>query len=126
MYFLIDYENVHTPGMRGTEYLLPADHLLVFCSVSAPNMEPQYLTAIKDSGCGFEICKPVKPSKNALDFYIAAKLGAIFGSGYTGNIAAISRDASFQALREYWASCAVPPRRDGLEVYKRLKSWAGF
>lgn len=111
MYFLIDYENVHNPGMRGAEYLLPTDHVLVFYSASAPNMEAQYLGAIRDSGCAFEVCKLVKTSKNALDFYIATKLGAIFGSGYTGNIAVISRDVGFQAVREYWGSCAVPPRR---------------
>ena len=51
MYFLIDYENIHNPGMRGTEYLLPSDHVLVFYSAPAPNMEAQYLTAIRDSAC---------------------------------------------------------------------------
>lgn len=110
MYFLIDYENVHNVGMRGTEYLLPTDCVVVFYSASAPNMEAQYLMDIKDSGCTFEVCKLVKVRKNALDFYIATRLGEIFGGGYTGSIAIISRDDGFQSVREYWSSCASPPR----------------
>lgn len=111
MYFLIDYENVHNVGMRGTEYLLPNDHVVIFYSGAAPNMEAQYLMGIKDSGCTFEICKLRKAHKNALDFYIATKVGAVLGSGYAGNISIVSRDEGFQAVRDYWSSCAVPPRR---------------
>ena len=86
MYFLIDYENVHTPGMRGTEYLLPSDHVLVFYSALVPNMEAQYLTAIRE-----EILK----------------------SGKTPKVICLDTRRRFG-------------RRDGLEVYKRLKSWAEF
>lgn len=111
MYFVIDYENVQNAGMRGTEYLLPTDHIIVFYSNAAPNMEAQYLTGIKNSGCVFKVCKLVKPHKNALDFYIATSVGAIFGGGYPGNIAIISKDEGFQAVRDYWSSCAVPSRR---------------
>lgn len=111
MYFVIDYENVQNTGMRGTEYLLPTDHVIVFYSNAVPNMEAQYLTGIKDSGCEFEVCKLIKAHKNALDFYIATKVGAIFGAGYSGKIAIVSRDEGFQAVRDYWSSCAVPPHR---------------
>lgn len=111
MYFLIDYENVQNNGMRGTEHLLPTDHVTVFYSSAAPNMETQYLMGIKSSGCAFEVCKLVKPHKNALDFYIATRTGAIFGTGYSGCVAIISRDEGFQSVRDYWTSCAVPPRR---------------
>ena len=75
MYFLIDYENVRNAGMQGTEYLLPDDHVIVFYSKAAPNMEARHLTDIKKSGCGFSICKLLKVRKNGLDFYIATKVG---------------------------------------------------
>ena len=52
MYFLIDYENVTGLGMRGTEYLLPGDHVIVFYSGSVPNMEARHLQNIKDANCG--------------------------------------------------------------------------
>jgi len=111
VYFLIDYENVRNAGMQGTEYLLPDDHVIVFYSKAAPNMEARHLTDIKKSGCGFSTCKLLKVRKNGLDFYIATKVGEIVGAGYRGNIAIISRDEGFQSLREYWANRADPPRR---------------
>lgn len=111
MYFLIDYENVKNAGMQGTEYLVSTDHVIVFYSAAVPNMEARYLEEIKASGCTFEICKLVKPHKNALDFYIATRLGEIYGGGYTGALSIISRDDGFHALRDYWASCAAVPRQ---------------
>lgn len=111
MYFLIDYENVRNVGMQGTEYLLPTDHITVFYSNSVPNMEARHLTDIKKSGCEFSICKLVKVRKNGLDFYIATRVGEIVGGGFQGNIAIISRDEGFHAVKDYWTTCAVPPRR---------------
>lgn len=111
MYFLIDYENVKNAGMQGTEYLRPSDHVIVFYSAAVPNMEARYLEEIKSSGCTFEVCKLVKPHKNALDFYIATRLGQIYGGGYTGSLAIISRDDGFHALRDYWAFCSADPHQ---------------
>lgn len=102
MYFLIDYENVKNAGMRGVVDLLPSDFVIVFYSAAAPNMESQYLDGIKNSSCSFEVCKLIQTRKNALDFYISTRLGAIFGSGYAEKIAIISRDTGFQAVRDYW------------------------
>ena len=106
MYFLIDYENVHTPGMRGTEYLLPSDHVLVFYSAPAPNMEAQYLTAIRDSAC--------EESRKLRQMLEDAFEGTAFAVR-TGKKEVICLDTR----RRFG-------RRDGLEVYKLLKSWAGF
>lgn len=111
MYFLIDYENVTGLGMRGTEYLLPEDHVIVFYSGSVPNMEVRHLQNIKDTGCGFTVYKLIKPHKNALDFYIATKLGEIFGSGYEGTIVIVSKDGGFHAVRDFWATHSKPSRR---------------
>ncbi|MCI8573297.1 MAG: hypothetical protein HFF89_02575 [Oscillibacter sp.] len=107
MYFLIDFENVKNAGMQGTEYLENSDHVIIFYSAAVPNMEARYLEEIKASGCTFEVCKLIKPHKNALDFYIATRLGEIYGNGYNGSLAIISRDDGFHALRDYWASCAA-------------------
>ncbi|MCI8808676.1 MAG: hypothetical protein HFF84_00880 [Oscillibacter sp.] len=111
MYFLIDFENVTNTGMQGTEYLESSDYVLVFYSAAVPNMEARYLEEIKASGCTFEICKLVKPRKNALDFYIATRLGEIYGGGYDGCLSIISRDDGFHAVREYWAARTDKPRQ---------------
>ena len=111
MIFLIDYENVRNPGMRGTSRLLPTDRLIVFYSDAAPTMEKRHLREIEESGCVFEISKLRRTHKNALDFYIATKVGEIFGSGYTGQQAIVSRDGGFKAVQDYWSACARPARR---------------
>lgn len=111
MYFLIDYENVRNLGMRGTEYLLPTDHVIVFYSADAGSMEQRHLADIQNSGCDFEICKLKTKRKNGLDFYIATRVGELFGSGCGDYIVLISKDEGFQAIREYWASCSPRPRR---------------
>ena len=85
MYFLIDYENVRNSGMRGTEFLLPSDWVIIFYSDAAPAIEQRHLNNLQLSGCGFETCKLLKKRKNGLDFYIASKAGALFG-----------------AVRDYW------------------------
>ncbi len=102
MYFLIDFENVRNMGMRGTEHLLPADHVILFYSGAAPSMEQRYLNDIQNSGCGFEVCKLLQKRKNGLDFYIATKLGHLFGAELCQRAVIVSNDTGFQAVRDFW------------------------
>lgn len=102
MHFLIDYENVHNPGMRGTEYLLPSDYVIVFYSENSLTMESRHLNDIQSSGCGFEVCKLLTKRKNGLDFYIATKVGELFGADRCKNAVLVSSDTGFQAIRDFW------------------------
>ena len=81
MLFLIDYENVSNPGMKGSEYLDSEDYVILFYSDAKKHVERRVLDALTSSGCTYEICKLCKTGKNALDFYIASKLGELIGSG---------------------------------------------
>lgn len=111
MLFLIDYENVGNAGMKGCNYLDGQDHLIIFYSDAKKNMEQRELENITVSGCTFEICKLCKAGKNALDFYIASRLGELVGAGYEGITAIVSNDSGFQAVREYWEKKAIHTRR---------------
>lgn len=111
MYILVDVENVSNVGLRGSEYLLASDHVILFYSDAASHLEARYLEDIRNSGCGFEICSLVRGRKNALDFYIATRLGEIFGGGERGPALIVSRDDGFQSLRDYWSARAEPSRR---------------
>jgi len=111
MYFMIDYENVRTAGMRGVEYLCPSDHVLLFYSGSVPNMQKRLLDAIKKSGCEFEAYKLVQIRKNGLDFYIGARLGEIFGQGCKDVAVIVSKDKGYEALIDYWAKRSPVRRR---------------
>lgn len=83
MHFLVDYENVRNTGMRGSEYLLQTDDLIVFFSSSASTMEARHLNNIRASGCGFEICE-------------------LFGKGECKTAVVISHDGGFKSLKEFW------------------------
>jgi hypothetical protein len=111
MYFLIDYENVHNAGMRGSEHLTEQDSVLLFYSASAPNMEQQHLDNIRASGCGFEIYKLVSQRKNGLDFYIATKVGELFGAQKCRHAVVVSHDNGFASIREFWQSCSGTKNR---------------
>ena len=111
MLFLIDYENVGIAGMKGCDYLDGQDHVIIFYSESSKHMEQRALEDITASGCTFEICKLCKPGKNALDFYIASKLGELTGQGQEGTAVIICNDSGFQAVRDYWEKRAARKRR---------------
>jgi hypothetical protein len=102
MYFLVDFENVRNLGMRGTEFLLRSDCVVLFYSDAAPAIEQRHLNNIQLAGCGFETCKLLKKRKNGLDFYIASKAGALFGAERCQNLVIVSNDSGFQAVRDYW------------------------
>lgn len=111
MLFLIDYENVGNTGMKGCHYLNVSDYIIIFYSETQKNMERRFLDDIANSGCVFEICKLCKNGKNALDFYIASKLGELFGGGFEGTAVIVSHDNGFQAVRDYWDKRAAHKRR---------------
>jgi len=111
MYFLIDFENVKNAGMRGSEYLLPTDHVIVFYSDNTQVMEQRHLINIQDSGCGFEAYKLLMKRKNGLDFYIATKVGELFGANRCKNAVLISNDNGFQAIRDFWQECSGTKNR---------------
>lgn len=102
MYFLIDYENVHNAGMMGSEYLLATDHIILFYSKDSSTMEQRHLDNIQRSGCGFETYKLSVPRKNGLDFYIATKVGELFGAERCTSAVVVSNDTGFKSVREFW------------------------
>lgn len=106
MYFLVDFENVLSDGLRGAQYLKADDTVIIFYSQVCEQVQQGVIRQIMDSACHLDICKLQKQGKNALDFYIATYLGAVFGSGYAGKAAIVSRDQGFTAVRDYWKGYA--------------------
>lgn len=74
-----------------------------FFTAAAPRrMEMRHLDNIKNSGCGFEAYELLTKRKNGLDFYIATKVGELFGAERCKNAVLISNDSGFQAIRDFW------------------------
>lgn len=100
--FLVDYENVKENGLRGIQYLNKEDVLEIFYSDCCNKIYAGYMDKICQSGCDFHTFKLIRSGKNALDFYIATRIGEIFGKGYEGDAAIISRDKGYQAVSDFW------------------------
>ena len=103
---MVDFENTRSRGLQGAEYLQPDDSVTIFYSQVCMKIEQKRFCQLQESGCGFRICKLQKSGKNALDFYIASRIGEMYGQGYTGMTAIVSKDAGFRAIKEYWKNCA--------------------
>lgn len=102
MYFLVDFENVRSGGLRGVDYLDKSDYITIFFSEAAHSCEGRYLEKIEESGCHFDTCKLQNTGKNGLDFYIASRVGEFYGSGHKERVAIISKDQGYKAVRDYW------------------------
>lgn len=99
---MVDFENTGSSGLKGVEYLTEEDKLCIFFSQCCGKIERSVLRQILESHCDVNGIKLVKSGKNALDFYIASKLGEVFGSGYEGRVAIVSKDKGFKAVQDYW------------------------
>ena len=102
MKFLIDYENINSRGLHGSEFLERNDELLIFYSDQCPRIERQEMEKVFQSGCGFEIIKLPSPGKNALDFCIATSVGEALGRGENKSIGIISNDKGYKTIQDYW------------------------
>lgn len=109
-YFLIDLENTHSNGLRGAQYLNTGDTVAVFYSESCKQLEQGVLKDVFASGCQIELYRLIKKGANALDFYIASRIGVLLGSGYSGGVVIISEDKGFQAINHYWQNYGTPRR----------------
>lgn len=102
VYFLVDFENVRSGGLRGVDYLEKNDYITIFFSNAAHSCEGRYLEEIEKSRCHFDACKLKKTGKNGLDFYIASRVGEFYGSGHHEQVIIISKDQGYNAVRDYW------------------------
>ena len=102
MYFLIDYENVNYAGLEGTEFLEKRDKVSIFFSAGSDKIVAHRMKDIEMSGCDFEICKLQNVRKNALDFYIASKVGEIYAVDKYAKVAIISADKGYRSVMDYW------------------------
>ena len=111
MYFLIDYENVNYAGLEGTEFLEKGDMVSIFFSDVSDKIVAYRMKDIEKSGCNFEICKLLNVRKNALDFYIASKVGEIFAIDKEAKIAIISADKDYKSVIDYWKPRLLVPNQ---------------
>ncbi len=71
-YYLIDYENVHSDGLTGCEKLGNADHIVIFFTQNATNLD---MREIADHGSAELTMIEVPSGKQSADMHIVSYLG---------------------------------------------------
>ena len=101
MILLIDFENVHSDGFTGYMQLNRDDEITIFYSNAAKKLERGIFRTIVGHGCEISVVKLRTTAKNALDFYIATKVGELMVTRKS-EVAIISKDVGYKAVLEYW------------------------
>lgn len=77
-YFLIDYENVHADGLSGCQNLGKTDHIYIFFTQNARNIDMTCISKFRDAEL-----KPIQvpAGKQSADMHIGSYLGYLAGIG---------------------------------------------
>lgn len=102
MVYLIDYENVANDGLNGYEFLTSQDTLYLFYSECVHNIRKQISLKIFHPSMDVHLYKLRTPRKNAIDFYIASKLGELIESRQIPKAAIVTKDQGFQSIVDFW------------------------
>lgn len=101
MKILVDYENVGSKGLVGTNWLCKDDDIALFYSDSMVGIEQQYLYDMEQKTGRFEAIKLKNVGKNGLDFYIAVKVGQMVEKEPDAKILLVTKDAGYLAISQY-------------------------
>ena len=99
MYFLIDYENVGEPGLRGSEWINKEDTVLLFYHENM-KITRESFEGLSKAG-EYQAVKLKTTNNNALDMYISVKIGSIVEKDSKAKIVILSKDNDFESVIEY-------------------------
>ena len=99
-YYLIDFENVHTDGLEGCETLKNTDHIVIFFTQNAINMD---MRAVVNCKAGDVSWIEVPAGKQSLDNHIGTYMGYLAGKNQKDgcSIVIISKDTDYDNLVKF-------------------------
>lgn len=100
-YYLIDYENVNSSGLEGCEKLGSSDHIIIFFTQNAKNLD---MTDIADHGNSKLEMINVPAGNQSADMRICSYLGYLAGKYEANkcNIIIVSKDKDYDDVINYW------------------------
>ena len=99
-YYLIDYENVHGNGLSGCQDLGKNDHIVIFFTQNARNID---MNDISNHGDAELEMIEVPTGKQSADMHIGSYLGYLAGkSGKNCNVVIVSKDTDFDKVIKFW------------------------
>jgi len=105
--FLIDFENVHSEGLAGVDFLNENDEVVIFHSNNADTITFEMMHKLMFSKAKLSYYKVRRGGRNALDFQMSSFLGYLVNSH--GSLEAvefflISKDNGFDFVIDFWES----------------------
>lgn len=107
--YLIDFENVHSDGLKGIEQLAENDICYVFYSEHAGVLTFNIHKKIIDSKAKIYYVEAQVGMKNALDFQLVSYLGYMIREDQEAYYCVISNDRAFALVADFW-------KKKGVEV----------
>lgn len=97
---MIDYENVHGDGLAGCEDLSDTDHIVIFFTQNAKNID---MSEIADHGNAELRMIEVPAGKQSADMHIGSYLGYLAGQkGKECRVFIVSKDIDFDNVIKFW------------------------
>lgn len=104
-YYLIDFENVRTDGIKKLKEIREGDALIIFYSENCKNITLDVLDIIGELNLKYSSYKVKVGTKNALDFQLASHLGFLIGQGKKdAKYYIVSDDKGFDVVADFWRS----------------------
>ncbi len=99
-YYLIDYENVHGDGLSGCQDLGKKDHIVIFFTQNARNID---MSDISNHGSADLDMIEVAAGKQSTDMHIGSYLGYLAGkNGKKCRVVIVSKDTDYDKVIEFW------------------------
>lgn len=102
-YYLVDFENVRTEGIKDLSGVQKGDAIVIFYSENCKNITLDVLDNIFALELKYSSFKVNVGSKNALDFQLSSYLGYLIGqNGMKNNYYIVSNDKGFEIVADFW------------------------
>lgn len=102
-YYLVDYENVKTDGLKDLTGVKAEDVVILFYSDQCKNITLDIMDRMVQRNIKFSFCKVTTGVKNALDFQLSSHLGYLIGKDKEAKYYIVSNDKGYDCLCEYWS-----------------------
>lgn len=115
-YYLIDYENVHTAGLAGCENLTANDHIIIFFTNNAKDLD---MRSVANHGGASLSMIEIPAGKQSTDMHIGSYLGYLIGKyDKECRVVIVSKDTDYDKVIAYWKKeSGVKIKRD-IQVMK--------
>ena len=102
-YFLVDFENVRTDGIKDLNGVQEGDVMVIFYSENCKSITLDVLDSIFTLKLKYSSFKVKVGTKNALDFQLTSYLGYLIGQGdMDTNYYIVSDDKGFEVVADFW------------------------